>query len=228
MMRWFPHEGLDAFADHLQDEGIDLRRDPVEFATYDMGCSGKIWVDNDVETSLTGLYAAGDEMGSNISNAAVFGWIAGERAAGHARTADFSEAEDSADSVGEKLQLFQEMRRRQAGPDYKEVNVALQQIMLDYAGSVRSESSLAAGLSHLRRLRKKASETVIARNAHEVARCAEVFNLLDLGELVFVTADARKETRGRHIRPDYPVTNPVLNKTLIVRKKDGKPSVEWR
>ncbi len=227
MMHWFPHEGLGAFVDHLQNEGIDLRRDPVEFATYDMGCSGKIWVDNDVETSLSGLYAAGDEVGSNISNAAVFGWIAGERAAHYAETADFRDAGETKDGA-EKGRLFQAMRERPTGPDYKEVNVALQQIMIDYAGSVRSEASLMAGLSHLRRLRKKAFETVMARNSHELASCVEVFNLLDLGELVFITAAERKETRGRHIRPDYPVTNPLLNKSLIVKKLNGKLSIAWR
>ncbi len=228
MMHWFPHEGLDSLADHLQEEGIDLRCDPVEFATYDRGCSGKIWVDNDVEASVSGLYAAGDEVGSNISHAAVFGWLAGEKAAHYAKTSDYSANREISPETQEKQGLFQEIRDRPPGPDYKEVNIALQQIMIDYAGSVRSEASLEAGLSHLRRLRQKAMETVIARNSHELARCVEVFNLLDLGELVFVAANARKETRGRHKRPDYPVTNPLLNKSLIVKRLDGKPAIEWR
>ena len=47
------------------------------------------------------------------------------------------------------------MQRRENGPDWKEVNIALQQLMQDYAGVVRSESMLKAGLSYLRRSEKK-------------------------------------------------------------------------
>ena len=69
---------------------------------------------------------------------------------------------------------------------------------------------------------------MLAKNQWELIRCLEVLNLLDIGELVFITARERKETRGRHIRPDFPITNPMLNKLLLVRKIDGKPVIEWR
>jgi succinate dehydrogenase/fumarate reductase flavoprotein subunit len=101
--------------------------------------------------------------------------------------------------------------------------------MQDYAGSIRSESMLHAGLTHLRRLKEKAHCSLMARNPWELARCLEVLNLLDLGELVFVTALERKETRGGNIRRDYPVTNPMLDKSrLFVKKVDDKIVTEWR
>jgi succinate dehydrogenase/fumarate reductase flavoprotein subunit len=101
--------------------------------------------------------------------------------------------------------------------------------MQDYAASVRSESMLTAGLTHLRRLREKARYSLIARNRWELVRSLEVLNLLDLGELVFVTALERKETRGGNIRRDYPVTNPMLDKSrLFVKNVDGKIVTEWR
>jgi succinate dehydrogenase/fumarate reductase flavoprotein subunit len=99
--------------------------------------------------------------------------------------------------------------------------------MNDYAGSIRSETLLEAGLAHLRRLKKKAHETVTARNQHELMRCLEVFNLSDLAELVFIAALERKETRGAHLRADYPFTNPLLNKHITVKKVGGKPVTEW-
>jgi succinate dehydrogenase/fumarate reductase flavoprotein subunit len=100
--------------------------------------------------------------------------------------------------------------------------------MLDYAGPVRSKTLLEAGLDALRRLKKKAYSNMVARNPHELIRSLEVLNLIELGELVFVTADERKETRGKHIRPDYPFTNPLLERLLIVRKVDEKPVMEWK
>ncbi len=120
------------------------------------------------------------------------------------------------------------MRIRQSGPAWREVNIALQQILSDYAGNVRSAVLLEAGLSHLRRVKKKAQATMIARNQHELMRGLETLNLLDLGELVFIAALERKETRGLNIRTDYPFTNPLLDKHLIVKMVNNKPVTEWK
>jgi len=100
--------------------------------------------------------------------------------------------------------------------------------MTDYAGNVRNEALLLQGLSHLRRLKEKADTVMIARNQHELGRCLEVHNLLEVGELVFVTALERKETRGLHNRPDYPFTNPLLNKAHVVQRQNGAPVMSWR
>ncbi len=227
-MHWTSHEGLDALFNHIKEEGADVRRNPVEFATYNWGSGGKIRVDDHGETAVPGLYAAGDEVGSNISHAAVFGRIAGEMAAGRARPADGAAELELAPEIEKRAGLFAGIRRRQEGPDFKEVTIALQQIMSDYAGSVRSESMLDAGISYLERLNEKATATIIARDAHELARCLEVFNLVEMGKLVMLAARERKETRGRHVRADHPMTNPFLNKTLTVKNVSGAPRFEWR
>jgi succinate dehydrogenase/fumarate reductase flavoprotein subunit len=57
----------------------------------------------------------------------------------------------------------------------------------------------------------------------------ETMNLLDLGELVFRAALERKETRGLHVQPDYPLTDPMLDgKNLFITRRDGQPVLEWR
>jgi succinate dehydrogenase/fumarate reductase flavoprotein subunit len=121
-----------------------------------------------------------------------------------------------------------QMRGRTQGPDWEEANIALQQVMIDYAGSVRNEALLRQGLSHLRRLKKKAHTGMMAANPHELGRGLEVLNMLDLGELVFVMALDRKETRGLHVRPDYPFTNPMLDKAHIIESVKDKPVMQWR
>ena len=85
-----------------------------------------------------------------------------------------------------------------------------------------------AGLFALRRLKQKAHDTLIAENPHDLCRSLEVINLLDVGELIFITARERKETRGKHKRPDYPFTNPQLAKMIVVKKVKGEPVLEWR
>jgi succinate dehydrogenase/fumarate reductase flavoprotein subunit len=121
------------------------------------------------------------------------------------------------------------IRGRKNGPDWKEVNVALQQIMSDYAGALRTGALLDAGLFHLRRLKQKALDTMIAGNQHELGRCLEVLNMIDIGELVFVGSKDRKETRGLFVRPDYPLTNPRVNHSVqVIKKVDEKPVTQWR
>jgi succinate dehydrogenase/fumarate reductase flavoprotein subunit len=133
------------------------------------------------------------------------------------------------DRIEEKKSKVCAMGQRKSGPDWREANIALQQIMQDYAGGVRSESLLTAGLSYLRQVKQKAEATLVARNPWEVTRCLETLNLLDLGELVFLAAIERKETRGLHQRPDYPLTNPMLDgKAIFVKQVNGNPVMEWK
>lgn len=229
MMHWMWHEGNAPILDHMKEEGIDIRKHPVEFQTYHIISEGKIGIGEKGETSLPGLYSAGDESMGGISCAATYGWIAGENAAEYARDLPFSGDDGVRNEIDAKKERIQNLLSRREGPDWKEANIALQQLMQDYAGVLRSETLLTAGLEYLQRMRRKVDQSMIARNRWELTRCLETLNLLDLGELVFVGANARKETRGLHRRSDFPLTDPVMDgKEVIIRKKNGKPFVEMR
>jgi len=230
MLYWLRNEGNVALLNYLEEEGIDIRKNPIEFWTYEpeLFPRGGVYYSEDAETSLKGLYAAGDELFGGISGAAVFGWIAGENAAKCAKETEPARIERANLQIEERRALFEKIRNQEVGPTWKEANIALQQIMLDYAGQVRSKTLLEAGSDALRRLKEKVYSNMVGRNPHELMRSLEVLNLIELGELVFVTANERKETRGKHIRPDYPFTNPLLEKLLIVKKVNGKPVTEWK
>jgi succinate dehydrogenase/fumarate reductase flavoprotein subunit len=226
MMHWMWHEGNAPLLDYMKEEGIDFRSHPVEFQTYHIIPEGKIWINEKGETSLPGLYSAGDESMGGISCAATYGWIAGENAADYAREVSLPGNDLGKGKIDDIKKMVRTLMSRREGPDWKEANVALQQLMQDYAGSVRSETMLAAGLDYLRRLRNKVDQSMIARNRWELTRCLETLNLLEMGELVFIGAIARKETRGLHVRADFPLTDPVLDgKEIFVRKTDGGPVV---
>ncbi len=228
MTHWMEHEGNISLLNHMKEEGIDIRKHPIEFATYPLRCGGLIVANEKAETTIKGLYAAGDEAYGDISAAATFGWISGEHAAIYAETVGTSDAEANRDKIDEKKSLIDDLRGRENGPDWEETNIALQHVMNDYAGSVRNEALLQQGLSNIRRLKEKANTIMIARNPHELGRCLEVQNMLDIGELVFLMALDRKETRGLHVRPDYPSTNPKLDQAHIIQMRDEKPDIQWR
>jgi len=228
MAHWLRHEGNASFLDYLEEEGIDLKERPVEFSTYEMHLSGGVLYNEKGETSVTGLYAAGDELFGGISCAATFGWIAGDSAGSYAQSAPAPDAHKTTPRIAERKELITEMLGRKKGPGWKEANLALQQIMQEYAGPIRSESLLAAGLTHIRRLKQKVDTALVAQDGHELVRSLEVINLVKLAELLFLTALERKETRAGHVRVDYPFANPLLDKLLVVRKGDEGPVLEWR
>lgn len=229
MMHWMGHEGNSALVKYMEEEGIDVRKHMVEFTTYELRSIGGIYYNERAETSRKGLYAAGDEVIGNGCLAATLGLIAGENAAAYSRQVDIDyNAGDAGGLIEQRQVQCDEILSRQAGADWTEVNLALQHIMNDYAGTLRSETLLEAGQGHLARLKERAYRSLMARNQHELTRCLEVLNLLDMCELMFLTAKERKETRRGHFRADYPRANPEMDKLLMVKKIDGKPVLEWR
>ena len=223
------NEGNMGLMEHLNEEGVDLRKNPVEFATYEIRSSGRIDANAHAETSVPGLYSTGDETTFSISGAAVFGWVGGENAAGYVKEASDREWDHLDDQIKEKKNLVALFQNREAGPDWYEANLALNHTMADYAGPVRSQALLEAGLRHLRRLKAKLLDIATARDRWELTRLLEVVNLYDLGELVFIGGLERKESRGLHQRVDYPYTDPLLNgKMLVIREEDEGPVTEWK
>ncbi len=228
MMHWMENEGYPAMTEYMEAEGIDFRKHPIEFATYPLRGGGLIVANEKAETSLKGLYAAGDEAFGDISAAATFGYIGGENAAKYIQNVKQATISKDNQIIKDTQRLIDDIRGHEDGPDWEETNIALQQTMLDYVGKVRNESLLKQGLQHLRRIKQKTRNTLMAKNPHEVARCLEVLNMLEIGELTFLMALNRKETRGLHVRPDYPFTDPTLNQAHIIRKIKGENILDWK
>ncbi len=228
MLHWLEHEGNVALVNHLKEEGIDPRENPIEFVPYGYLTGARIRQGAKGETTVKGLYVAGDESMFGICQAAVSGWVAGENAANYGKAVEAASIRNVETKIEDRTKLIRQLRGRKDGPDWKEINYALQQTMHDYAGYVRSEAVLEQGQKHLKRVKNKAYATMMARNPHESSRCLEVLNLLDIAELVFAASRERKESRGNVRRYDYPLANPLTSdKLLAARYVDGKPAVEW-
>ncbi len=228
MMHWMENEGYTAMTEYMAAEGISFKKHPIEFATYPLRGGGLIVADENAKTSMDGLYAAGDEAFGDISAAATFGYISGENAAAYIRVIGKKNIEKDNPVITETRRLIDELRGHENGPDWEETSVALQQTMSDYGGKIRNAALLKQGLQHLRRIRSKARNTLMAKNPHETTRCLEVLNLMELGELTFLMALNRKETRGLHNRPDYPFTDPTLNQAQVIRKIEDKAILDWK
>ncbi len=228
MLHWLRNEGNSGLIQGLLDEGLDLSKTALEFQTSDLMVEAGVMANHRGETAVKGLYAAGDEVWATISHAAVMGKSAGENAAKYAKRARGGSIDDKKSEIEEKKARLEEIRARKEGPHWQEANSALQQLMMDYCGFVRSENLLSAGLDNVLRLKKKAQDGLMAENPHDLMLCLQVLNKIDVGELILVGAMDRKETRELHVRSDYGLTDPLLgDKNHIVRQVRGKPVTEW-
>ena len=229
MIHYLRHQGNIALLDHLTGEGVDIKKAALEFTTFEHAIAAGILYNHKGETAAKGLYAAGDEYSAGLGASAVIGWSAGENAAKYASAAEAVDVEGGRSDIKDHTDLLKEIRTRNIGAKWQEAYAAVQQVMEDYCGSIRSEPLLEAGLDVVRRFRTRARGSLKAESAHELAYCIQALNLFDMGELLFISANDRKETRGLHVRTDHTLTNPTLSgKHHVIKQANGKPTLGWK
>jgi len=184
-------------------------------------------VDANFRTTVKGLYAILRQL---LPRSSVGGMVAGETATENTRGAGLSDLEKHRNRIYQIKERYEGILNRE-GPvyaDWREAQWAIYQIMHCYAlPPHRTESTLTAGYHHLLRLRKLAQRILKASNQHDLYHCLEILNLMDIAELVLLAVKERKESRGQARRQDYPFTNPLLNKFLVISQKEGKPAFRW-
>lgn len=203
------------FLDYLKNqEGFDFRRDKLEWLPNSREMAGTaasgFWVDTSMETEVSGLFAAGDDVGGVpwmcSPGAFTMGWRAGESAARAAQKhgAFLAFDKEKQEHLKELCSLCMDNAK---GLHWREVEIAIQNIMDYYACEVRSEPMLDRGLERLRGIRESISFR--AENPHELNRALEVLSVLDNSEMILAASRERKEsrtgTRGLgFVRAEYP------------------------
>lgn len=227
-MQWaLCNEGNSAALDHLKAEGFDFKKHMLEFLAENKGgiFAGGPEVNERGETSVKGLYAAGECVGNTLpglSPAAVLGRDAGRAAAAYAQTVGQKRAEDRP-VVQQTVQHINKLLSNPTGtasPTYKEANIAIIQISQSYAGSgVVSEELFEVGLQHLRRIRRK-MELLQVRSPHELMNCLAVESIAENTEVALMAGRERRESRrergGKYNGPcenyaGYPERDPMYD-----------------
>lgn len=235
MRRGLVSEGLTSQLDYIDRKGIDPRRHAIEFQQYEPHVFSRGFdITTDGATSVPGLFAAGDTIGNfrgGIAGAAVYGASCGTSAAAWASEHEWLEPDDN--DIQQSVSLCNAFMERENGAGWKEGNLAVQQVMSDYAPAapyhVRSATMLKAGLKYLEDIRSMILEEVKTPCSHTLMRAMETLDLLDVGEIIMQAALERKESRALHQRSDYTFTNPLLShKFLQIWQEKGKPRTEWR
>jgi len=201
------------FLDYLKNqEGFDFRKDKLEWLPNSREMAGTaasgLLVNNDLETEVKGLFGAGDDVGgvpwAGAPGAFVMGWRAGERAAKEARQQkNFLPADN--EQVESLKKSCSDISGNRGGMHWREVELAVQNVVDHYAGDTRAEKTLKRGIERLNDIRKNAAFR--AESPHELMRCLEVQSIIDNAEMVLNASLERQESRRApfgFIRADFP------------------------
>ena len=211
--------------DRLLKNGIDLTRRPVEVAPIAHYHMGGVKVDARMRSTLPGLYAAGEAVGgaaganrlsgNAISEALVYGEVAGREAARYARDHAGGRDARAADAVRDAAAPAP--RSVAGGNDGADGTSAaalmgeLRRLMWTQVGPFRDRAGLSAALDRIRAIRTGALPRVsVPREtafAIELADWHELRSALLVAEAVAAAALAREESRGAHQRDDFPETS---------------------
>ena len=203
--------------------GVDPVYEPVPVmptAHYAMGgipTNVKAEVLRDNDTVVPGLYAAGEcacvsvhgsnRLGTNsLLDINVFGKRAGNNAVDYAKTVEFTPL--PSDPAKEVRELVENLRGAAGGERIAALRKELQDEMDRNAQVFRTEESLQQVTETIHRLRERYKNVSIQDKGHrfntDLLEAIELGFLLDLAEVVVFSAKNRKESRGGHMRDDYP------------------------
>lgn len=194
--RAFLEERFPSIMARCRELGFDPATDLLPVAPAQHYASGGIRTDLDGRSSLDGLYACGEVSCTGVHGA--------NRLASNSLLEGLVFAHRIADDITERIgagELAMATPAESAGPasllDAAQ-RLAVQHAMTRGAGAVRSEASLAATARDLEELARS------ARGSEPGPASWETTNLLHIGQLLTLMAALRQETRGGHLRSDFP------------------------
>lgn len=202
---------------HLREVGLDLARDRIPVAPAAHYFMGGVVANTQGETSLPGLLAIGEVSCTGVhganrlaSNSLLEGLVFGINAADRLADTGFpvpGEVEESAPPSA--------TARIGTGPAREEI----QRIMSADVGVMRDRQGLERAIDRLGRMSSWPvpldRDALIARNMREVAL------------QVATSALAREESRGGHIRGDFPDRDPALDGQHQMLRFDGAGIERW-
>jgi succinate dehydrogenase/fumarate reductase flavoprotein subunit len=197
--------------------GIDPHENRIELAIGSHFCMGGIRVNAKTETTIPGLYAAGEVMGGvhgglrlpgySFAQMIVFGFEAGRRAASFAEIRPRSAGYDTADVFREAKRVFGFLESKENPLSLREAKRRLQKVMNDHVFVLREESGLQKGNHEIKALQEDALRLSVPgfkRFNLEWARAIEFSSAVLCAGIIAESALFRRESRGAHCRRDFP------------------------
>jgi len=211
----------------LQFAGVDALKEPIPVVPtchYMMGgiptnYTGRVVAprDGDMSVPVPGFYAAGEcacasvhganRLGTNsLLDLLVFGKSAGESMVEDIRKAPSAHRELPKDAAAASLARLARLESQKGGANVHETRLAMQRNMQDHCGVFRFKDMLEKGVDNIMKIADQVAQTEIKDKSQvwNTARmeALELDNLIEVAKATMVSASARMESRGAHVRND--------------------------
>jgi succinate dehydrogenase/fumarate reductase flavoprotein subunit len=246
--RHLPQEMLDRMEYTLQvdrytlpafykQKGVNFREELVEISVSELSIrrSGVYFrgsglaVDVNGETSVTGLFAAGDcaTVSGGIAGAAVLGHIAGEGVVARLRASPGALPPVDAQAIDAVRAAAARHLESRDGMPWRAFEDETRQVVTDYVGVRRTDKGLRLALETLCALAKREPQ-LAAGDLHGLMRVHEAKNIRQNAEIMAAASLARTETRtgSAHWRIDHPEPDEKnWRKFVLVERGADGPAV---
>ncbi len=191
----------------IKQHGVDIAHEGIPVAPAAHYCIGGIATDLDAQTTISGLYACGEAAATGVhganrlaSNSLLECLVFSKRAVNHAvhnentavqaRSSDFAICHDAA-------------------PTFTDLQQRISSLLSRYAGISRDKKGLEYALHEINTLAERYS------GAHREYFSIRSEGLTRLAKMIVKAALQREESRGVHIRSDFPEHKPVPHHILF-------------
>lgn len=192
---------------------------------------GGIVTDQNGQTEIPGLFAAGEVVGglhganrlggNALDEVLVFGNRAGKAAAQWAE----GQLQPKATEMGMQNRMAEFQKKigiTTTGTPAKNIRKAIGEVLWEKAGILREEKGLVEALDSLERLKSEQLPRMRSENPKEVLEKLEVENAVVVAEMIIRSALLRQESRGSHFRKDFPAMDDQKWKGNIYLRKGAK------
>ncbi|HZO77148.1 MAG TPA: FAD-binding protein [Solirubrobacteraceae bacterium] len=201
--------------------GVDITHEPIHIRPGNHYIMGGVKTDVDGQTTIPGLYAAGEvacvsvhggnRLGANsLLDTLVFGRRSGEHAAREAMRMPMPSTPSSRLTDTERA-IAAILRRRGNGRRIGAIKQDLGETMNQYVAVFRDAEGLAKAHEIVRRLKEEAAGAAVDDRGsvfnQDVIAAIELSYMLDVAETTVVAAQERTESRGAQYRTDFPERN---------------------
>ncbi|MCL4325005.1 MAG: FAD-dependent oxidoreductase [Candidatus Thermoplasmatota archaeon] len=197
---------------------------------------GGISTNPKAETNISGLYAAGEaacvsvhganRLGANsLLETLVYGKIAGQNAAAYAKTATASTLSQA--DVEASQNTVHALLERKDGETPAKIRTEMQSTMDELVGVYRHPDDLINAITRISQLKVRYTKCIVTDKSTtfnlNLIEAIELGHMLDLAEVIVAGALARTESRGAHVRTDYPKRDDQkwMRHTLASVTKEG-------
>ena len=217
---------------NMARQHIDVINDRLTYAEFGNSSNGGVFINENAETCVEGLFAAGevsgglhgaDRMGGLASGSC---YVFGKRAADSAAQRQ-SEPSDYASEEEAAGQLSDILFENSGTLSSKQAMDEVRDLFDRCANVIRTQQGLEEGMERLKDLRASFSAGSAVQAGETIGAAMSARHSLKTAQLILTSMLERKESRGAHYREDFPeMDDKSFGFRIVHSQKGGVPETK--